>query len=294
MPVKEMTGNRKPTGTADDSGQGQPAAANTDEHGTQGSDGNEAEEQQGNEEEEQRGSDPDEQPAAGPPDRTVEIGIWESPPTDLQPGTVVEINLVGTGLARTYALLGGYRNFGDGDRVFHAVDVLERCVADLRSAMEEGKDASCFSFWENLMRRLCWIENLVGTPVAQDAAKPGDATALLYHVIQTQEQMLIALSSPKAEVMQDRLSTASRSLDRALLWCRDLKAVVEKELQRQRQEQTTVSYGPIREQSHTFDEAEPLATGLKMAMDLGLEVSELELGTCCYGDVPMVLRGVLS
>ncbi len=289
MTDKEITLNAGPTSTDDDSGQGQPAAAATaGEHKqrAQGANGCEGDEQQCSLPGEQSDGE------AGSHDGVVRIGLRDPLPTDLQPGTVVEIDLIGTGHARTYTLLAAYPCFGDGDHLFHAVDVLERCAAELQRAIESRWDASSVSVWDGIMRRLCLVEDLVTSPVAERAARPSDPTALLNLIVLVEKTLLSCLSSD-ADELHDRLPIVSQTLDRALQWCRDLAAEVEETLQRSREQASTVEYGPINQQSMVFNETDSLAAGLRRAMGLGLDVNSLELGSCCFGNVPMALRGSL-
>ncbi|MCP4664451.1 MAG: hypothetical protein GY856_54400 [bacterium] len=211
------------------------------------------------------------------------ITLMDPVPGGLQPGTLVEIDLLGDGQVRFYATLLLSASGNDIASVITAAEILERCL-------EEVQGRSCHSpadtkHWEAFARRLFEIQELVSI---SDHRSTGALIWLL-------EKLRIAVLSALRDDLHHTDSTWSlieSLLERALGWCQELAEDAAASVVRQQETNTTPTYSPLSTSWHIIiNNPVEFTTGIHLAARLSLDLNTLQVGHCLNGDAVATLRG---
>jgi hypothetical protein len=204
-------------------------------------------------------------------------------PPDIPPGETVEINLVGTGPARTYALIIALPHYSAAEKVLMSADMLSRSIDGIRQALDEKRPPEDVDHWKPLVRRLCWAEDLLDRSGFHH-----------YPLMQTMERgRELLLGNLQDALIRDSVSfsAALSTLDSALSWCQELAEEADASVEEYREELFTVDYHPLGSQPLDVNYPTPLLRGLHMAEQLGLDMSTLEVGYGVKGAAVLGLRG---
>ncbi len=213
---------------------------------------------------------------------TRRITLLDPVPDGLPSGALVEIDLLGDGLAGFYTTLLLSPTGNDTAGVLTASEILERCLSELR-------DRSCHTpadkrFWEAFVRRLFETEELVSS---SDHRASG---ALLWLIDKVSAKVLTALRDD-LHFTDSTWSLIESLTERALDWCQELAEDAAVRVTRQRESNTTSTYSPLSSSWHVINNPEEFTAGIHLAARLGLDLNTLQVGHCLNGDAVATLRG---
>ncbi len=217
------------------------------------------------------------------PKSVTRIGLHDTL-SDLPPGSVVEINLIGSGASRAYALMIVHPYYSDAEMPLVAADIMTRCVSDLKRAFEEQRHPDDLEEWRDIVRRLCWVEGIL-----DNSSVPGSHP--LATLIERGRELLLAALQDELYPDTRTRSTALETLERSLQWCLELAEQSWAAVQELRQQHAEVFYEPFGSGELAVNYPAPMLQGLEKAAKLGLDMGALELGYILCGDAVVSLRG---